>query len=91
MDKKLEARIARLEKALKVKNEMKNPAQVKADAVSSALTTAQSGIYDLIRYIKAVNGKGVFDYSNEVMDAITQAKNLISQAENILLDIYPEL
>lgn len=91
MDKKLEARIAKLEKALKVKNEMKNPAQVKADAINSALTTAQSGIYDLVRYIKAVNGKGVFDYSDEVMDAIALAKNRISQAENILLDIYPEL
>lgn len=91
MDKKLEQRIAKLERALKVKNEMKDPAQVKADAINSALTTAQSGIYDLVRYIKAVNGKGVFDYSDEVTDAITQAKNLISQAENILLDIYPEL
>lgn len=91
MDRKLESRIAKLERALRVKNEMKDPAQVKADAINSALTTAQSGIHDLIRYIKAVNGKGVFDYSDEVMDAITQAKNLVSQAENILLDIYPEL
>jgi hypothetical protein len=91
MDRKLEQRIAKLERALKVKNEMKNPAQVKADAINSALTTAQSGIYDLVRYINAVNGKGVFDYSDEVMDAIAMAKNRISQAENILLDIYPEL
>lgn len=91
MDKKLEQRIAKLERALRVKNEMKDPAQVHADAVSSALTKAQSGIYELIRYIKAVNGKGVFDYSDEVMDAIELAKNRISQAENILLEIYPEL
>ena len=91
MDKKLEARIARLEKALKVKNEMKDPAQVKADAVSRALTSAQSNMHDLINYIDAVNGKGVFDYSDEVMDAIALAKDRISQAENILLEIYPEL
>lgn len=31
---------ARLEKALKVKNEMKDPAKIKADAVSRALTSA---------------------------------------------------
>lgn len=91
MDKKLEARIAKLEKMLRVKNEMKDPAQVKADSVSSALTKAQSSIYDLISYIKAVNGKGIFDYSDEVMNTIVQAKNLISQAENILMEIYPEL
>lgn len=91
MDKKLEQRIIRLEKALKVKNEMKDPAKIKADVVSRALASAQSNMHDLISYIDAVNGKGVFDYSDEVVDAIALAKDRISQAENILLEIYPEL
>ena len=91
MDKKLEARIIRLEKVLKVKNEMKDPAKIKADAVSRALASAQSNMYDLIDYINAVNGKGIFDYSDEVLDAIALAKDRISQAENILLEIYSEL
>lgn len=48
-------------------------------------------MYDLIDYINAVNGKGIFDHSDEVLDVIALAKDRISQAENILLEIYSEL
>lgn len=91
MDKKLEARIARLEKALRVKNEMTTPAQVHLNAVNRALAKAQENMHVLIDYAYAVNGRGVFSYSDEVMNALAQADNCMSQAENILMDIRSEL
>lgn len=87
----LENRIAELEKALRVKNEMKHPARIHADTASNALAKAKSDIGVLLDYIYAVNGKGVFEYSDDVVDTLARAKDLVSQANILIYNIYSKL